>query len=391
MKCPNCSTRIKRGASFCGRCGTRVASVENSNRGLEVGIPSPPARNRCISIPAKICYLFPAYGFFGGMAALLWPPAVAFLFWWMIRPIPWNVEVKNYLLIVMLLLASIYYIQMLIWGKYKVGRSFSFQRMSKKQIKYKNLIYILIIFLLFLLFLWLLNQVAITNGRHINIDKTIGLIPRFLYLFIIPAIIGIWISIKMHEDVDYAANQSFEDFLHLEIDEKVTASYQNFDGTETKYKKGNRLLIVTSRKFFFAYYSKKKWRSLIQRIDDISGIAIRKGLFTGWGTSRYLRIKFEDGTSLGLWLDTKKKQSANPDLFLQRLLKTIDANLTGRGMETIATPRRRRTEVNPLPTTDNPNKIKFEGKKERTLDFSPDVINDIKQAESFPIGRAIEL
>lgn len=286
--------------------------------------------------------------------------------------------------------------------KYEPGKSFEYLRYSSKKIESINKRRALIFKILlevFLVVVVLGVGIYIVTNTSIDPEKIGRLGGKFIFFTVAPLYYPIKAAIKaikIHENVDYVAITSYEKFIDLEIDEKVIASYQNFDATDSKYKNGYYILLVTSRRLYFASYKQKAWRSLLKRLDEIQAISISNGFFIGAIAKRNLQLRFVDNTSLSIWMDMRKKLTSNPDLFLKSFLETIDAMLCGDNEITRVRRRRTVSEIDSHESTKAENKI-LETKTQdvtiqsgRELDLSI-LLNDIKDAESYATGRHIEL
>lgn len=202
-------------------------------------------------------------------------------------------------------------------------------------------------------------------------------------------------SIQIHDDVDYVANAQFADLMGLEVDEKINASYQNFNSSENSIiKKNSNILLVSDRKIFFAYFNGYKWVSTIKKLEEIEKIGfISAG---GHGTVTYWKVIFYDGTKIGLRLSLLDKLTSNPNLFIKQFLETIDAYLLGYSKNK-RNSRRRVSLDNTSPMnhdTEQPHRsknISTETPVTREIDISESILNDIKQGIVIEPGRSIEL
>ena len=183
-------------------------------------------------------------------------------------------------------------------GKYEPEKSFFFERMNKEKLN-KQLIYSAISLSVFCL------MVLLLDGKHVI--KTIG------YSF--AGFIGLYYmskSIKFHEDIDYETNEFLADILGLNIDEKIVASYQNFDSSKAMRKKNDNLILVTNRKVFFEVFNGTNWMTLNKLLSEIEKIGIARN-----DVNSYLKLVFADNTSLGLRLDFYEKITTTPQLFVK--------------------------------------------------------------------------
>ena len=95
-------------------------------------------------------------------------------------------------------------------------KSFYLKRLDKRS--YKKLVIISLILLIIIGITF-----SITFSSWSEVIYVIIYIPVFIYILV---------SIKVHENVDYATNQLLEDIIGMEVDERIFASYQNFDSTK---------------------------------------------------------------------------------------------------------------------------------------------------------------
>ena len=193
-------------------------------------------------------------------------------------------------------------------------------------------------------------------------------------------------SFRVHEDVDYVTNNEVSDLLGMEIDEKIQASYQNFDSTSIK--KGSNMILLTDKKLYFAYFENEKWSLVNKGLGDIRKIG---RLSTDGGanflsTSCFLYIVFSDETSVGLHMNLNNKITSNPDLFFKKFLTTLDTFLLGKADEKIAS--RRRVSINNAP---QPSADTNEGSTNvRAIDISNTIVENLRNAVPVEAGRVLE-
>lgn len=247
-------------------------------------------------------------------------------------------------------------------GKYKPERSFYWWRISKERILliYKVVALIVIAFCIFVL---------IVNFKIVALMILIGAIYGLYY---IPK------SFKVHENIDYVANQQLADIIGMEVDEKVQASYLKKD----------IIYLLTDKKIIFAYQEDNNWRVLNKRITDISGIGVYTPMMMGsfFNTDLYFLLLFIDSTKVELKMDLGDKFTSNPDLFFKKFLTTLDAVVLGKTDERIAS--RRRVSVNhvPKPSVSENN----EGVNVRTIDIGDTILGNLRDATPIESGRTLE-
>ena len=112
---------------------------------------------------------------------------------------------------------------------YKPEKSFRMYRLSNEQIK-KLSLYVYGGFILF-------SVVVILAGGW---PYAIILPPLIISLY------QLLKSIKYHEDVDYVVNMEISELLGMEVDEKIQASYQNYDSDEKE--SDSNMMLVTDKK-----------------------------------------------------------------------------------------------------------------------------------------------
>ncbi|MBQ8365595.1 MAG: hypothetical protein IJX41_06915 [Bacteroidaceae bacterium] len=200
-------------------------------------------------------------------------------------------------------------------------------------------------------------------------------------------------SLKIHEDVDYVTNQAMEEMLGVDIDEKVCASYQNFDNTRKKQRKGDNLFVVTNRKVFYATYNGTSWMILKRQLQELKKI--------GWVGSAHsagkskLYLEFIDNSSVCIRMDMMEKLTSNPSLFFKQFLNVLDAYVSG--YDLVKNNSRRRVSVTPI--TNNTAKTEEMNTYTQTannarkvnLELSESVIAQIKTGDEITGGRKIEL
>lgn len=257
--------------------------------------------------------------------------------------------------------------------KYIPKKSFYISRLDKKG--YKKLTFACIILSVIIGIIW-----TMCDSSWRGVIFSLITLPIFIYTLV---------SIKVHEDVDYSTNQILEDIIGMEIDERILASYQNFDSTK-KIVNNNNLIIITNRKIFYAKFVNGKWTKLIRYLDELQGFGFTsKGYYT-----QYLKLIFTDKTSLILKLDLLDKITSNPSLFFRRFLFALDTSILG---STAQVSRRRRTTV----SKSKKSFVQLEEIKvsefssttslKRQIEFNTETLEGLSKAEEYASGRALEL
>lgn len=193
-------------------------------------------------------------------------------------------------------------------------------------------------------------------------------------------------SFSVHEDVDFVTNSEVSELLGMEIDEKVQASYQNFDSSSVK--KGSNMILLTDKKLLFAFYDGTKWSLMNKMLKEITEIGrlSTDGIVNLTSSSSFLHVAFSDNTCLGLHMDLYDKMTSNPDLFFKKFLTTLDTFLLGKTDEKIAS--RRRVSIN------SDNKVSTKSNEEntnvRSIDVSNTIVDNLRNAVPVEVGRVLE-
>ncbi len=247
-------------------------------------------------------------------------------------------------------------------GKYKPGKSFRLWRLTKKKmlLMYTVIAIIVVIFLVYVL----------------TVKFKISAI-----IFLIGTIAGIYSlrkSFKVHEDIDYVANQKLADVLGMDIDEKVQASYL----------KNNVILLLTDRKIIYAY-KKGRWKVLNKKIEEISKIGVYSPMMAGsfFNTDLHLLLLFTDSNRAELKMDLTDNITSNPDLFFKKFLVTLDDVLLGKTDEKIVTRRRVTVNNEAKPS----GSVKNGSSDVRKIDISETVLKNLRDATPIEPGRTLEL
>ena len=258
-------------------------------------------------------------------------------------------------------------------GKYVPGKTFLFYRKSKEKIKAYTL-YAGVAGIIFCCLCLLFASTLKSAGSAI-----IGIVGMIALIYYTNK------SFKVHEDIDYVSSAEMEQIIGVEIDEKIQATYQNFDSSEEDCLNDDcNIMMVTDKKIYFAYYDSDRWYFVNKKLDEISRLGqIGDNQETG---KLYLRLEFVDGTTIILHMDAMGKMTSNPTLFLKKFLETLDAVVLGTVDEKISS--RRRVSVNSA----TPDAQHCEQKTEnRKLDLGNSIIEGLRNATPVESGRVIEL
>ena len=250
-------------------------------------------------------------------------------------------------------------------GTYKPEKSFYWWRLSKEKMHqiYKVVTIIMVIISIPLLIM------------DFKLSVLLSLVGALAGLYVITK------SFKVHEDIDYVANQELSEKLGMEIDEKVQASYI----------KNSIIMLLSDKKIICSYIEGKQWNILNKRIDEITRIGIYTPAMMGslFNTELYFMLMFTDSTKVELKMDLGDNITSNPDLFFRKFLITLDAVLLGKVDEKIQL--RRRVSIN----RDNNEATKpiesVNVTQGRSIDISKEVIYGIENAIPIESGRIIEI
>lgn len=251
-------------------------------------------------------------------------------------------------------------------GVYEPEKSFFFERMDKEKLK-KFIKYSAIAIAAFCLIVFLLDG---KQGKN-----SIG--------YLVAGFIGLYYwskSIKFHEDIDYEANEFIADLIGINVDEKIFASYQNFDSSKVNRKKKDNLIVVTNRKIFFAVYNGTNWMTLNKLLSEVEKIGIARN-----DVNSYLKVVFTDNTSLGLRLDLYEKITTTPQLFVKQFLSTLDASLLG--YDVVSNNSRRRVSV----SNENIAETYKSVNQSRNIELNPTLVSELKASEEIKSGRILEI
>jgi hypothetical protein len=259
------------------------------------------------------------------------------------------------------------YFKMLKGGDYVPGKSYSEFRQNKKSINNKIAISFLIILLI--------NIIGFIYNKNNYFSYWLG--PSIATLY---GLFHYRKSVKFHEDIDYESNEFISDLIGVSINEKITASYQNFDSTKDKSKKNDNLIVVTNRKIFFAFFNGTNWMTLNKLFSEIEKIGIVQNEYNS-----YLKLIFSDKTSLGLKLELYEKITTTPQLFIKQFLSTLDASLMG--YDVVGSNNRRRVSI----FHDNESITHNSRNQKRSIELNPTLVNELKTSEEIKSGRILEI
>lgn len=192
-------------------------------------------------------------------------------------------------------------------------------------------------------------------------------------------------SFKVHGDVDFVTSQEMENIVGVEIDEKIQATYQNFDSsTSDNLPQDANLMIVSDKRMYFSFLENGEWFFVKKRVDEI----IKIGIYDDQKDNKiHLKILFSDETNIMLHLESYGKATSNSTLFVRKFLDVLDAVLLGTVDEKISS--RRRVSVNQ--ETKSVESYESSDKEIRRLELSNDVIEQLKAATPVESGRVIDL
>lgn len=258
--------------------------------------------------------------------------------------------------------------------EYKPGKTFPFLRNSKEKIRvltfYVGIAAIIIICLYFLLsFLSDSESLSIASRCLIAIP----IISFFIYYTNK--------SFDVHEDVDFVSSSILESIIGTENDEKIQATYQNFDSSiDDSLQDGCNILLTTDKKVYFAYYKSGVWSYVNKKIDEIKRLG-----YMGTEEEIYFVLEFLDSTKIIAHMDIMGKATNNTTLFLKKFLEVLDSVVLGTVDKKISS--RRRISVNGDKPSNNYEKSPSEGRK---LDISNTVADGLKNAVPVESGRILE-
>lgn len=261
-------------------------------------------------------------------------------------------------------------------SNYIPGKSFKFYRITKEKQR-KLAIWSVIL-------CGILSIFNLIGGHWSLLCYSVGAL-FVLYYFIM--------SLKIHEDVDYVTNQAMEEMLGADIDEKVCASYQNFNNASKKQRKGDNLLVVTNRKIFYATYNGCTWMILKRQLEELKKVGFVNS--TSSTSECILVLEFSDESSICLKMDIMDKLTSNPNMFFKQFLNVLDAYVSG--YDIAKNKSRRRVSVGEASN----NTIKTEeiivsnqmpnNARKINLELDEYILAQIKVGDEITSGRKIEL
>lgn len=258
---------------------------------------------------------------------------------------------------------------------YVPGKSFKWARLTKDGQK-KLAVWSVVLCVTLCIF------IILVSGQWTPLCYSIGAL-IVLYYFIM--------SLKVHEDVDYVTNQAMEEMLGTGIDEKVFASYQNFDNTSKKQRKGDNLLVVTNRKIFYAIYNGNTWMILKKQLEELKKIGFINSKSSY--SECLLVLEFSDSSSICMKMDTLEKLTSNPTLFIKQFLNVLDAYVSG--YDIVKNKSRRRVSVasdNTIKTEEiNTYTQASNNARKVNLELGEDILAQINAGDEVTSGRRIEL
>lgn len=248
-------------------------------------------------------------------------------------------------------------------GVYKPGKSFRMWRLTKKKI---SVMYTAIAIIV----------VAVCVAM-LTVEFKISII--FYLLAALFLLYFLRKSFKVHEDVDYVANQELADILGMDIDEKVQASYL----------KDDIIFLLTDKKIIFAYLKGKRWKVINKKIDEISKIGVYSPMMKGsfFNTDLFFSLTFDDSTTVGLEMELIDNITSNPDLFFKKFIATMDKVLLGKIDERVASRRRVSVNNEPKPAPS----VNEEGSSVRKTDISETILENLHNATPIKTSRTLEL
>jgi hypothetical protein len=273
---------------------------------------------------------------------------------------------KSYITISLFILFTIIFYLYVIDDRYVPNKTFFIERLNKNKLnKFILICSILIIALNVILYI----KTGVVQ-KKILIQSSIA---YFVFYY--------WLkSIKFHEDIDYESNEYIADLVGISVDEKIVTSYQNFDSTKTKRKKNDNLIVVTNRKIFFAVFNGKKWLILNKLLIEVEKIGIARK-----NVNSYLKLVFDDKTTLGLRLDFYEKITTTPQLFVKQFLSTLDASLMG--FDVVCNNNRKRVSI----ANNNESRKNNSSNQTRIIELNPTLLSELKVSEEIKPGRILEI
>lgn len=196
-------------------------------------------------------------------------------------------------------------------------------------------------------------------------------------------------SLKFHADVDFSASEYLAAAMGFSVGEKILVSYQNFDAG--KVKAGSNAFAATATNLIVASFDGRVWRKLSRDLSQVSHI----GIIRNDTQSYVVKLQFNDGSDALLSIGLYEKLTSNPVLVVRKLLESIDASLLGdRGATPVA--RRGRVVVESGVPVSSSHVAATETTlastaTTRNIEFTPDMLTALQNAEEVAPGRRLEL
>lgn len=293
---------------------------------------------------------------------------------------------------------------------YEAGNTFRFFRMSNAE--YKNIARSIGVLSVFLAILCVF--VLFSSFNHFS-DHNNGKLIELVFILIGCGITSYLATktLKVHEDIDYVANEDLAEIMDMTIDERVMASYQNFDSSvplecQLDDLDGTpNLFVMTQRQIYFAFHTSTGWISNQFKLENITSLEIN------WDFVHYnggVTFQIQDGNEikkLNFDLSLQDNLSQYPILIVRQMLNTFDSFKQGIYVEMSTKRKRRRNIVNNQPTTDGhpsdatnePQEVaawesvpqSSETAEVRSIELCKDVYNGLKNAKPGMSKRALEL
>lgn len=198
------------------------------------------------------------------------------------------------------------------------------------------------------------------------------------------------ISKKAHGDIDWVAIEILRG-ARLITEEKVYASYMNFDPSERKPgKKGDAVFGVLSDSMVILFTDGKGWKALKKKFSQITEV----GIFPSSpnGNNIFILIRFMDGDQYKLKLDLFLKLTTEPQTFVRYFLETLDNFLMPADTDKATTRRRRVVEEQSGPSSDASTAPQQASPSARQLELAEGTLKEINNVVVPPKGgRALEL
>lgn len=193
------------------------------------------------------------------------------------------------------------------------------------------------------------------------------------------------IAKSAHGDIDYSAVETLRE-EGLITDEKVYASYQNFDSSDDEGNEGDIALVFLADGMIAFYCAEDGWYEAHKKFSEITEL----GISTGQDMSFFILMRFDDETQLRLSIDPSLRLSTDPASFTRQFLEILDASLTS-GALGRETNRRRRVVVEDNPSLPSSATLQRTAEDDRRLELPETSKADVKKRDKTGSGRALEL